>query len=138
MNDHASLISPTLSFTNPAGLDNGVIAGGSGSAYDVARMMILARKIMPSILDATTHARTTVTTEQGQLHGVPNTNQSIVEVLRAEASKTGYTDNAGGNLALVTDISIGHPVVIVVLGSTRLERFTDVLKLYKALLTSIE
>jgi D-alanyl-D-alanine carboxypeptidase len=47
-------------------------------------------------------------------------------------SKTGYTDLAGGNLAVVFDAGIGHPVAVVVLGSTKEERFTDVQRLVRA------
>jgi D-alanyl-D-alanine carboxypeptidase len=50
-------------------------------------------------------------------------------------SKTGYTDLAGGNLVIVFDVGIGHPVAIVVLGSTRDARFTDVEKLMHATLS---
>ena len=41
-------------------------------------------------------------------------------------SKTGFTDLAGGNLVIVVDIGIDHPVIIAVLGSTYDGRFVDV------------
>ena len=44
---------------------------------------------------------------------------------------------AGGNLGVIVDISVGHPVVIVVLGSTREGRFKDMSILYKALRLSM-
>ena len=71
------------------------------------------------------------------LGGIPNTNQTIETLSGAEASKTGYTDRAGGNLAVIVDISVGHPIVIVVLGSTRQGRFQDIDVLYKALRASV-
>jgi hypothetical protein len=37
----------------------------------------------------------------------------------------------------VVDVSVGHPIVIVVLGSTRTGRFEDMDTLYKALRVSI-
>ncbi|MCX6789964.1 MAG: hypothetical protein NTV60_00350, partial [Candidatus Kaiserbacteria bacterium] len=40
-------------------------------------------------------------------------------------SKTGYTELAGGNLALVFDAGIEHPIAVVVLGSSKEARFTD-------------
>jgi D-alanyl-D-alanine carboxypeptidase len=40
--------------------------------------------------------------------------------------KTGYTDLAGGNLAIVFDADIGHPVIVVALHSTKEGRFEDV------------
>jgi D-alanyl-D-alanine carboxypeptidase len=49
-------------------------------------------------------------------------------------SKTGYTDLAGGNLVIVYDAGINHPIAIVVLGSTEDGRFTDVSQLIAATL----
>jgi D-alanyl-D-alanine carboxypeptidase len=65
------------------------------------------------------------------------TNQAIESLPGAEASKTGYTDMAGGNLGVVVDISLGHPVVIVVLGSTKEGRFRDMSILYNTLRKSL-
>lgn len=138
MNSYAKTIGASLSFTDPAGLDHAQILGGNGTALDVALMMAEARRKFPDILDSTTHQRTTVTAEKTVLHGVPNTNQDVANIIGIEASKTGFTDLAGGNLAIVTDISLGHPVVIVILGSTRQGRFTDAETIYQALLQSVK
>ena len=62
----------------------------------------------------------------GTLHTLQNTNQIIDVVPNPLLSKTGFTDLAGGNLVIVFDAGINHPVAIVVLGSTKEERFTDV------------
>ena len=78
-----------------------------------------------------------MTANSGAISGIPNTNQDIETISGAEASKTGYTDMAGGNLGIIVDISVGHPVVIVVLGSTREGRFKDMDTLYKALKASL-
>lgn len=137
MNDIAFGYGLGMRFTDPAGLDDGTTLGGVGSAYDVARMMAIARKKIPDVLDATTKKRATVVTSQGPLSGVPNTNQFVSDMTGVEGSKTGYTDLAGGNLALVVDITLGHPVAIVVLGSTKDARFEDVATLYQALEASI-
>ncbi|MDQ5962674.1 MAG: hypothetical protein QG653_481 [Patescibacteria group bacterium] len=138
MNVFAKSIGKTFAFSDPAGLDNGIQLGGLGSAYDVALMMTEARKKFPNILDATTHTRTNVMTEQGAVRGIPNTNQDVANILGIEASKTGFTDLAGGNLAIITDISLGRPVAIIVLGSTREGRFKDAETIYKALLQSLK
>lgn len=137
MNKDAAALGLALYFNDPAGLDVGGKLGGQGSALDVAKLFAIARKRFPEILDATTHARATVTASTGKLFGVPNTNQVIADLSGAEASKTGFTDSAGGNLAVVVDITIGHPVAIVVLGSTRDDRFSDVETLYQALRKSV-
>lgn len=137
MNKDSALLGLQLQFTDPAGLDTGGITGGTGTALDVAKLFAAARVRFPEILDATTKKRVTVTASTGKISGIPNTNQGISNFLGAEVSKTGFTDNAGGNLAVVVDVTMGHPVVIVVLGSTRTARFTDVEKLYDALLISV-
>ncbi len=126
-----------LKFTQPAGLDVGGKLGGIGSAYDVARMMALARIELGGILDATTKTRVSVNSSTGSIVGIPNTNQHIDQFIGVEASKTGYTDDAGGNLVLSIDAYLGHPVIIVILGSTREARFSDAYSLYLALIKSI-
>lgn len=137
MNTDAKILGLNLFFTNPAGLDEDGKIGGKGTVLEVAKLFGVARKVIPDVLDATTKKRQTVTASSGRISGVPNTNQSIENFPGAEASKTGYTDLAGGNLGVVIDVSLGHPVVIVVLGSTREGRFRDVETLYSALRKSI-
>lgn len=124
-------------FTQPAGLDLNGKLGGKGSALDVAKLFTIALKQFPDILDATTKTRGTFTASNSKIVGIPNTNQDIERLFGAEASKTGFTDSAGGNLAVVVDIAVGHPVVIVVLGSTRDARFTDMQTLYQTLEKSL-
>lgn len=51
-------------------------------------------------------------------------------------AKTGYTDLAGGNLVVIFDIEIGHPLVAVVLGSTEQGRFDDIRTLAHAIRTN--
>jgi D-alanyl-D-alanine carboxypeptidase (penicillin-binding protein 5/6) len=121
----------TLNFTNPNGLDGNGKFGGQGSALDVARLMAYAYKNIPELIDATTKSRATVISSTGPIRGVPNTNQIVDKFIGVEGSKTGFTDEAGGNLVMIFDVTVGHPVVIVVTGSTRTERFTDVEKLYE-------
>lgn len=138
MNTLSALLGLSLSFTDPAGLDEGGNWGGKGTALDMAKLFAAARKLHPELLEATTHPRVTVRAGKDLLTGVPNTNQTIGGYFGAEASKTGFTDDAGGNLGVIVDTALGHPVVIIVLGSTREGRFEDVKTLYDALLTSIK
>lgn len=137
MNSDIASFGIALTFTDPAGLDIGSNSGGKGSALEMAKLFAITYKRYPYVFDPTTKMRANVVTSTGKLNGVPNTNQTISTIVEAEASKTGFTDNAGGNLAVIVDITLGKPVVIVVLGSTREERFSDVDVLYKALKKSI-
>jgi D-alanyl-D-alanine carboxypeptidase len=66
-----------------------------------------------------------------------NTNVSINQISGLLASKTGFTNLAGGNLAVVFDAGFMHPVVIVVLGSTVDGRFSDVVNLEKITLQKL-
>jgi D-alanyl-D-alanine carboxypeptidase len=59
-----------------------------------------------------------------------NTNITINDMPSIIASKTGYTDSAGGNLITAFDAGLGSPIVIAVLGSTNQDtRFQDMLQL---------
>jgi D-alanyl-D-alanine carboxypeptidase len=137
MSNDSMLFGFPMLFTNPAGLDEGTSIGGLGTALNTAKMLAYAELTYPEIFDATIHKRYNALSESGVISGIPNTNQEIESISGALASKTGYTDSAGGNLAVMLDISVGHPVVIVVLGSTREARFKDVKTLYNALKKSI-
>ncbi len=137
MNKDAQDLGLNLFFTDPAGRDVGDAIGGKGDAYDVAKLFGIARQRIPEILDATTRKRETVATTKGKLSGIPNTNQTIESYPGAEASKTGFTDMAGGNLGVIVDVSVGRPIVIIVLGSTREGRFRDVEILYQTLKQSL-
>ena len=137
MNKDAKSLGLGSTFTDPAGRDEGSQIGGVGTVLDAAKLFAVARKNIPELLDATTKKRSTVIAGGERLSGIPNTNQEVEGLPGAEASKTGYTDMAGGNLGIIVDITIGHPVVLVVLGSTREGRFKDIDTLYTALQKSI-
>jgi len=115
---------------NGTGLDvNTTLSGGYGSAYDIARLAGALLEKAPSLAEATTHSSVTVRATDGSTHTLPNTNHYVGEVPNLLLSKTGFTDLAGGNLAVVFDAGINHPVAVVVLGSTYEGRFVDVSKL---------
>lgn len=138
MNEESKALGLGLVFTDPAGEDLEGNIGGKGTALDVAQLFLAARNKYPEILDATTRTRVTTKASNGLISGIPNTNQDINHFFAAEGSKTGFTDAAGGNLGVIVDVTLGHPVVIVVLGSSHQDRFSDVENLYKALLKSLK
>ncbi|MCR4275960.1 MAG: serine hydrolase [Candidatus Parcubacteria bacterium] len=111
---------------NGSGLDvNTAISGGYGSARDLA---ILAGELVqqaPDIAAATTENFAQAMSLGGTSFTVKNTDPMVGIISRLLLSKTGYTDLAGGNLALVFDAGIGHPIAVVVLGSSQKARFTD-------------
>lgn len=138
MNDKAaSLGLRSMHFNNPTGLDISMSeAGGYSSAEDLAKLLAYALKSRPELFEATKSIRTTISSKDAA-HFAQNTNVAAPQIPGLIASKTGYTDLAGGNLAVIIDAGIQHPIAIVVLGSTYDERFSDTTKLVTATLESI-
>lgn len=111
---------------NGSGLDvSTAISGGYGSAHDLAVLAGALVAQAPEVASATTKNVAQATSLGGTRFSVKNTDPIIGTIPRLLLSKTGYTDLAGGNLALVFDAGILHPIAVVVLGSSKKERFTD-------------
>ena len=111
---------------NGSGLDvTTAVSGGYGSARDLARLAGALAAQAPAIAGATTRSSAQAVSEGGTIFVVENTDPIVNTVPHLLLSKTGFTDLAGGNVALVFDVGIGHPIAIVVLGSSRDARFTD-------------
>ncbi len=112
--------------SNASGLDVSTTqSGGYGSALSVAKVAKGITQMDPSLAYTTTKPYITVKSDT-KVHTLENTNQTINTIPSPLLSKTGFTDLAGGNLVVVFDAGINHPVAVVVLGSTKEERFTDV------------
>lgn len=111
---------------NGNGLDfNTTVAGGYGSAHDIAVLSGALVTQAPTIAEATIQSSAQGTSEGGTSITVKNTDPIIGTIPHLLLSKTGYTDLAGGNLVLVFDVGMGHPIAVVVLGSSLTGRFTD-------------
>lgn len=111
---------------NGNGLDiNAAISGGYGSARDMARLAGALAELAPSVAEATTRDAAQAVSREGVSFTAKNTDPIVGSLPRLLLSKTGYTDLAGGNLALVFDAGIRHPIAVVVLGSSPSARFTD-------------
>jgi D-alanyl-D-alanine endopeptidase (penicillin-binding protein 7) len=135
MNSQAKALGLTHSnFQNEHGLDIGEAPSNTGSAQDVATLMAAALRKIPDALDVTRYGSFTFTSRSGITHKVSNTNELANTIPWAVGAKTGFTDSAGGNLALSFDMTLGRPAVIVVLGSTREGRFSDMEKLVRTTL----
>jgi serine-type D-Ala-D-Ala carboxypeptidase (penicillin-binding protein 5/6) len=112
--------------SNASGLDVSLTqSGGYGSALSVAKVAKGITEMDPSLAYTTTRSYITVKSDTS-VHTLENTNQTITAIPSPLLSKTGFTDLAGGNLVVVFDAGINHPVAVVVLGSTKEERFSDV------------
>lgn len=113
-------------FLNSSGLDFSKNAAGAyGSAKDIATLLLYAVKNHPSLMEVTRMEKINIESRE-----LKNTNLIINEIPGLIAGKTGYSNLAGGNLAIIADKGYGHPIIIVVLGSTFDGRFNDVKTLY--------
>lgn len=113
-------------FLNVSGLDESTTQSGAyGSARDVAKIFAYAASVYPDTFAGTTHNGALVYATDGTTASVTNTNELLGQLPGLIMGKTGYTDLAGGNLAVVFDVGLAHPVAAVVMGSTEQARFSD-------------
>lgn len=120
-------------FLNATGLDvSATQAGAYSSARDVAKLFGYAARSWPAVFAGTTRDNLLLTSAEGSTARAYNTDEALGAIPGLIMGKTGYTDLAGGNLAIVFDVGIAHPVVVVVLGSTLDGRFEDIKKLVSA------
>ena len=124
-----------LSFRNETGLDvSETVSGGYGSARDAAYLLAVSLAKHPKIFEPTRFDTALLAGNGRGGIDVQNTNHETGKFPLLIASKTGYTDLAGGNLALAFDAGFNHPIIIVVLGSSSEGRFEDAEKLVWATL----
>jgi serine-type D-Ala-D-Ala carboxypeptidase (penicillin-binding protein 5/6) len=117
-------------FNNPTGLDeSGKESGAYGSARDVAFLMEYLVERREEVVETTVRQSAALIDASGYARTAQNTNEAIADIEGLIASKTGYTDLAGGNLVVAFDAGLGRPIIITVLGSTREGRFDDIITL---------
>ena len=126
-----------MRFINPSGLDESTTtSGGYGSAKDVAGILSYLIKNHPDLISATANEKTTLDSDYVS-HIATNTDEALPIIPSLIASKTGYTELAGGNLAVIMDAGLMHPVALVVLGSSYDGRFSDMVNLAKATIETL-
>lgn len=120
---------------NGSGLDaSDTVSGGYGSARDLAKLSGALVAMAPDIAEATTESFAEASSQGGTSFKVKNTDPIVESIPHLLLSKTGFTDLAGGNLTLVFDAGINHPIAVIVLDSSREARFTDATSLVSATL----
>lgn len=113
-------------FSNDTGLDVSETAGSSyGSARDIAILFEYLAVKAPRLIEGSITNSKVFTAQSGEHHVAENTSSVIGPLEGAIASKTGFTDLAGGNLGILFEPIPGRPVTAVVLGSTRGGRDED-------------
>ena len=139
MNERAQMLGLKNSvFFNSTGLDESATrAGAYGSATDVAKMLVYAINNQLDIFEATSKPTIAINSLDNISHTGINTDTDVAKIPGLIAGKTGYTDLAGGNLAVVFDANSHDKIVVVVLGSGYDSRFTDVEKLSAAAVKTV-
>lgn len=118
-------------FLNDTGLDAGRgIAGAYGSAHDVALLLTSVVRDYEAVFSQSSVSEKTFVTPSGKTYRAEHTNPLSGTLPGEVVAKTGFTDLAGGNLAVVVEPLPGRPVALVVLGSTREKRAHDIEILY--------
>lgn len=130
MNDLAKQIGLKATyFINATGLDVSESQSGAyGSARDVAKLFAYATKSAPELFAKTATTSISITSMEGRVAYAENTDQALDDIPGMILGKTGLTDLAGGNLAVVF-VSGGKRYVAVALGSTKEGRFSDIQQL---------
>lgn len=123
-------------FYNESGLDENEGAGALGSANDIATLFDYILENNPDIIEPTKEDLIYINSLDGLQHPATNTNISVDELPNIIGSKTGFTEEAGGNLAVILDAGLNDPIVLVVLGSTVEGRFSDIKKLSEEFVTN--
>jgi D-alanyl-D-alanine carboxypeptidase len=119
-------------FLNPTGLDISTTQSGAyGSARDVAQLFAYAAKSDPALFEKTATSSVRITAVDGRIAYAENTDAALDAIPGMIMGKTGLTDLAGGNLAVVFAAN-GKRYVAVALGSTEEGRFTDMQQLTSA------
>jgi len=108
-------------FANPDGLDK---PGNYSSALDIEKIFSYLINTYPEAFEILKTKNMVVYSADGKTeHRLKNTNELLGKVNEVVAGKTGYTDEAGGSLILLTE----NNIITVVLGSP--DRFSESEKL---------
>ncbi len=125
-------------FLNVSGLDQSdTQAGAYGSAHDVALLFGYAAQAAPETFGQTSRNSLKIRAASGETVTAINTDEALPAIPGLVMGKTGYTELAGGNLAIVFEVGPAHPVVAVVLHSTQDGRFADMKKLVAATVAAV-
>src|SRR3989344_6574880 len=138
MNETAQKIGLSNSrFFNEHGLDKNADRGGAyGTASDMSLLFKYALQNYPEILEATRYENLKFSSG-AEVYSASNTTTFVTQIPNLIASKTGFTDLAGGNLVIAFNADINRPIIISVLGSSEEGRFYDVLQLVDATIKAL-
>ncbi len=120
----------SFSFQNSTGLDlDNNSPSNIGSAQDITHLLYTTWKKFPSVIERSTQVRTSITSVDGHVIEYDNTNVLAGTIPLLIASKTGYTQSAGGNLSVLWRTPDGKILGATLLGSSLEGRFSDMKRL---------
>ena len=126
-------------FWNETGLDESDMKGGAyGTARDMSTLLEYVLINYPEMFVATRESVGTFQSLDNHRHLARNTNGLAAKIPGLLASKTGFTNTAGGNLMIAFDPELGRPIIVSILGSSEQGRFEDVHNLVKAVMEYIQ
>lgn len=126
------------SFLNTTGLDiNESVSGSYSTASDLEKLLEYIFTNRPEMLMPTSEQSDILQSKNKINHRAINTNTAMGEIPTLIGSKTGFTDIAGGNVAIIFDAGFNHPVIVIILGSTQEQKFLDLVKLVKVTLEKL-
>lgn len=121
----------SMSFSTITGLDDALNnARAFGSARDVTFLIVKDLRDFPELMHVSIREKDHIESQGGRVIELENTDKALKGMPLLSASKTGYTDAAGGNLAVVWNTPSGRMVGATILGSTEEGRFTEMLSVY--------
>lgn len=127
----------TIKTSSPSGLPDKKIIKGKivetptayGSARDFAKLMAITYEKYPELIAFSASYQASFVSNLNNkkiTHIATSTNELLASIPDIIGGKTGLTDASGGNLAIILKDPQQRPIIIVVMGSTAGDRFTDV------------
>ena len=104
------------------------IPSAIGSAKEIAILFNSIFTSIPFLGEASIIPEAKFINWSGNTHITKNVNFALTEIPNIIAGKTGTTEESGGNVMIIMDIN-GNRYVVVILGSTILDRYEDIKKL---------
>lgn len=126
----------TLFFSENGLNINAYIMGSYSTSNDISKAVEYFWNNYNSLAQETSKKEATICSDK-KCHKVENTNIILENYPEIKFSKTGYTKKAGGSIATVVEIK-EKKYVIIILGSTKTERFNELEKAIKKIKQYVE
>lgn len=126
-------------FINASGLDvNKAEAGAYSTTEDITFLFKNALQRYPKIFETTQFKSYNISSESGTAYHAQNTNLALSDLRNIYASKTGYTELAGGNLVFAIKTNSDKIIIVCLLASTFDGRFEDAKKITEEIYKKIK